>query len=82
MLMGTFHTEVCNRLAPTTTENLVYIYSNLKAVAAAAHDDELKISHGIMNDAAICTAHCARCAAAAPPLTCTRHAAPRRNAGS
>ena len=42
-----------NRLAPTTTEKLVYIYSNLKAVAAAAHDDELKISHGIMNDAAI-----------------------------
>ena len=30
----------------------MYIYSNLKAVAAAAHDDELKISHGIMNDAA------------------------------
>ena len=42
-----------NRLTPTTTEKLVYIYSNLKAVAAAAHDDKLKISHGIMNDAAI-----------------------------
>ncbi len=50
---GHIHSEVRNRLAPTTTENLVYIYSNLKAVAAAAHDDELKISHGIMNDVAI-----------------------------
>ncbi len=40
---GHIHSEVRNRLAPVTTEKLVYIYSNLKAVAAAAHDDELKI---------------------------------------
>jgi hypothetical protein len=38
------HSEVCNRLAPATTGNLVYIYSNRKAVAAAARDDELKMS--------------------------------------
>jgi hypothetical protein len=50
---GHIHSEVRNRLAPATTEKLVYVYSNLKAVAAAAHDDELKISHRIMNDAAI-----------------------------
>jgi hypothetical protein len=33
---------VRNKLALATTEKLVYIYSNLKAVAAAAHDGELK----------------------------------------
>ena len=37
------HTEVSNRLAPATTEKLVHIYSNWKAVAAAARDDELKM---------------------------------------
>ena len=37
------HTEVRNRLAPATTEKLVYIYSNKKAVMAAARDDELKM---------------------------------------
>jgi hypothetical protein len=36
------HSEVHNRLAPATTEKLVYIYSNRKA-AAAASDDELKM---------------------------------------
>ncbi len=40
---GHIHSEVRNRLAPATTEKLVFIYSNLKAVAAAARDDELKI---------------------------------------
>lgn len=37
------HSEVRNRLAPTTTEKLVYIYSNRKAVSAAALHDELKM---------------------------------------
>ena len=41
---GHIHLEVCNRLAPATTEKLAYIYSNnLNAVAAAARDDELKM---------------------------------------
>jgi hypothetical protein len=40
---GHTHSQVCNRLAPATTEKLVYIYSNRKAVAAAARDDELKM---------------------------------------
>ncbi len=39
---GHIHSEVCNRLAPATTEKLVYIYSNGKA-AAAASDYELKM---------------------------------------
>ena len=34
---------VRNRLAPATTEKLVYIYCNKKAVMAAARDDELKM---------------------------------------
>ncbi len=41
---GHIHTEVRNRLAQATTEKLVYIVSNRKAVAAAARDDELKMS--------------------------------------
>ena len=40
---GHIQSEVRNRLAPATTEKLVYIYSNRKAVAAAACDDELKM---------------------------------------
>ncbi len=40
---GHIHSEVRNRLAPATTEKLVYIYSNRKAVAAAACDDERKM---------------------------------------
>ena len=40
---GHIHSEVRNRLAPATTEKLVYIYSNRKAAAAAARDDELKM---------------------------------------
>ena len=40
---GHIHSEVRNKLAPATTEKLVYIYSNRKAVAAAARDDELKM---------------------------------------
>ena len=40
---GHIHTEVRNRLAPATTEKLVYIYCNKKAVMAAARDDELKM---------------------------------------
>ena len=39
---GHIHSEVRNRLAPATTEKLVYVYSNRKA-AAAACDDELKM---------------------------------------
>ena len=39
---GHIHSEVRNRLAPTT-EKLVYIYSNRKAVAASALHDELKM---------------------------------------
>ena len=35
------HSEVRNRLAPATTEKPVYIYSNRKAVAAAACDDTM-----------------------------------------
>ena len=62
-----------NRLAPTTTEKLVYIYSNLKAVAAAA-DDKLKISHGIvMNAAAI--VHCPLCAFCCSDTTAHLHSA-------
>jgi hypothetical protein len=37
---GHIHSEVRNRLAPATTEKLMYIHSNRKA-AAAASDDEL-----------------------------------------
>ena len=40
---GHIHSEVRNRLAPATTEKLVYVYSNRRAVAAAARDDELKM---------------------------------------
>ena len=40
---GHIHSEVRDRLAPTTTEKLVYIYSNRKAVAASALHDELKM---------------------------------------
>ena len=40
---GHIHSEVRNRLAPTRTEKLVYIYFNWKAAAAAAQHDELKI---------------------------------------
>ena len=40
---GHIHSEVCNSLAPATTEKLVYIYSNRKAVAAATRNDELKM---------------------------------------
>ena len=40
---GHIHSEVRNRLAPATTEKLLYIYSNRKAVAAAACDDKLKM---------------------------------------
>jgi hypothetical protein len=36
---GHIHSEVRNRLAPATTEKLVYVYSNWRAVAAAARDD-------------------------------------------
>jgi hypothetical protein len=67
------HSEVRNRLASPTTEKLVYIYSNLKAVAAAAHDDELKISHGIMNDAAI--VHGPLCAFCCSDTTAHLHSA-------
>ena len=39
------HLEVRKKLAqsPATTEKLVYIYSNRKAVVTAAHDDELEM---------------------------------------
>ncbi len=37
------HDKELNSLAPATTEKLVYIYSNWKAVAAVACYDELKI---------------------------------------
>jgi hypothetical protein len=40
---GHIHSEVRSMLAPATTEKLVYVYSNRKAVAAAARDDELKM---------------------------------------
>ena len=40
---GHIHSEVRNRLAPATTEKLVYIYSNRKALAAASQNDELKM---------------------------------------
>ena len=40
---GHIHTEVRNRLAPATTEKLVYIYCNKKAVMAAVRDDELRM---------------------------------------
>ena len=40
---GHMHTEVRNRLAPATSEKLVYIYSNRKAVAAASRSDELEM---------------------------------------
>jgi hypothetical protein len=40
---GHIHSEVRNRLAPATTEKLVYVYSNRRAVAAVARDDELKM---------------------------------------
>ena len=46
---GHVNSEVRNRLAPATTEKLVYIYSNRKAVVAAADDDKLKCTCGIMN---------------------------------
>ena len=36
---GHIHSEVRNKLAPATTEKLVYISSNRKEVAAAACDD-------------------------------------------
>ena len=36
---GHVHTEVRNRLAPATTEKLVYVHSNSRAVTKSNQDD-------------------------------------------
>ncbi len=40
---GYIHSKIRNRLDPTTTEKLVYVYSNSKMVAATRDADELKM---------------------------------------
>jgi hypothetical protein len=53
---GHIHSEIRNSLAPATTEKLVYIYSNRKAVAASARDDELKMFSWDNEDKSVCVA--------------------------
>ena len=53
---GHIHSEIRNSLAPTTTEKLVYIYSNRKAVAASARDDELKMFSWDNEEKLLCVA--------------------------
>ena len=59
---GHIHSEIRNSLAPATTEKLVYIYSNRKAVAASARDDELKMFSWDNEDKSVCVAR--RCCGA------------------
>ncbi len=40
---GHIHSKIRNRLEPETTEKLVYVYSNIKMVAATRDADELKM---------------------------------------
>ena len=50
------HTKICNRLDPTTTEKLVYVYPNSKLVASTRDADSSRCSLGTMKMLRFCTA--------------------------